>query len=462
MDTVIRNGLVVTASDTFAADVGILKGRIAHLGDLSGVDAGRVIDASDRYVLPGGVDIHTHLDTPSFGTTTADDYLTGTIAAACGGTTSIVDFCQQERGQSLADAIAAWHARARGKAAIDYGFHSVIIDPTDAVIDELGTLPDLGVTSFKVFLAYKGMNMVDDDTLIRALQQARRAGCIVMVHAENGDAVHHLQRELVAKGCLTPEYHATSRPPRVEAEATARAIALAEVMGASVYIVHVSCGEALEEVTRGRARGVDVRAETCTQYLYTSEEDLSRPDFEGGKFVFTPPPRPRHNQEVLWRALADGDLQVISSDHSPWNWESQKQMGREDFTRIPNGAPGIEERMMLVFQGVRDGRLSLSRFVDITATTPARVFGMYPQKGTIAIGSDADLVIWDPARELTLSQKTLHQNVDYTLYEGMTVTGVPSTVLLRGKVIVDQREFVGTSGFGRYVHRRRSDTARPV
>ena len=389
MDLIVRNGTIVTATDTFRADVGVKDGTVVQIGiDLAADDA-REIDASDCYVMPGAVDVHTHLDSPAFGMISVDDFRTGTIAAACGGTTSIVDFCVQAKGQSLTDALAGWHAKAGGKAVIDYGFHSIIIDLTESVFAELATLPEQGVTSFKLFMAYKYMNMIDDLTLLRALEQARKAGALVMVHAENGDAAYWLQNKYVAEGKTEPKYHATTRPPRVEAEATARAIAMAEIVGAPIYIVHLSCQESLDEVLRGRMRGVPVLAETCTQYLYTTEADLDRPDFEGAKYVFTPPPRQEHQHDVLWRALANGALQAVSSDHSPWSL-AQKARGRDDFTQIPNGGPGIEERVMMVYQGVNEGRLSLNRFVDVVATSPARMFGLAPRKGTIAIGSDAD------------------------------------------------------------------------
>lgn len=455
MDLVVKNGTVVTATDTYQADIGVSQGKVAQIGGDLAADGAQVIDATDCYVMPGAIDVHTHLDSPSFGVVTVDDFRTGTIAAACGGTTSIVDFCMQAHGQSLADALAEWHAKANGKASIDYGFHSVVTDMNDAVFAELATLPEQGVTSFKLFMAYKYMSMIDDLTLIRSLEQAQKAGALVMVHAENGDAAYWLQNKFVAEGKTEPKYHATTRPPRVEAEATARAIAMAEIVGTPIYIVHLSCQESLDEVVRGRARGVLVLAETCTQYLYTTEADLDRPNFEGAKYVFTPPPRQAHQHDVLWGALANGALQAVSSDHAPWSLE-QKARGRNDFSQIPNGGPGIEERVMMVYQGVNDGRLSLNRFVDIVATSPARMFGLAPRKGTIAIGSDADLLIWDPNAEMTVTQSALHHASDYTLYEGRQVRGLPRTVTLRGQVIVQDREFIGEPGGGQFLHRAQS------
>jgi dihydropyrimidinase len=455
MDTLIKNGTVVTATGISKADVAVEGGKIALIGaDLKAAGA-RIIDASECYVIPGGVDVHTHLDTPGFDTVTADDFESGTRAAACGGTTTIVDFCQQAHGQSLADALRVWHEKAAGKASIDYGFHIIVRDMNDAVEAELARLPDEGITSFKLFMAYKGMLGVDDLVLIRALEQARKAGALVMVHAENGDAAYFLQRKYVAEGKTAPKYHAPTRPPRVEAEATARAIALAELVGTSIYIVHLTCRESLEEVVRGRSRGVDVLAETCTHYLYVTKEDLDRDGFEGAKYVFTPPARTREDHEILWHALAHRTLELVSSDHASWNYAGDKELGRDDFTKIPNGAPGIEERLTMVYQGVDQGRLRLPQFVDLTATRPAPIFGLFPRKGTIAVGSDADLVIWDPRRERTIRQAELHHAVDYTLYEGMAVRGASRTVLRRGDLLVKDETFVGRPGTGEFLRREK-------
>ncbi|HEX3301357.1 MAG TPA: dihydropyrimidinase [Thermomicrobiales bacterium] len=455
MDTLIKNGTVVTAAGISKADVAVEGGKIALIGaDLKAAGA-RIIDASECYVIPGGVDVHTHLDTPGFDTVTADDFESGTRGAACGGTTTIVDFCQQAHGQSLADALRVWHEKAAGKASIDYGFHIIVRDMNDAVEAELARLPDEGITSFKLFMAYKGMLGVDDLVLIRALEQARKAGALVMVHAENGDAAYFLQRKYVAEGKTAPKYHAPTRPPRVEAEATARAIALAELVGTSIYIVHLTCRESLEEVVRGRSRGVDVLAETCTHYLYVTKEDLDRDGFEGAKYVFTPPARTREDHEILWHALAHRTLELVSSDHASWNYAGDKELGRDDFIKIPNGAPGIEERLTMVYQGVDQGRLRLPQFVDLTATRPAQIFGLFPRKGTIAVGSDADLVIWDPRRERTIRQAELHHAVDYTLYEGMAVRGAPRTVLRRGDLLVKDETFVGRPGTGEFLRREK-------
>jgi dihydropyrimidinase len=456
MDLIIKNGTIVTAIDTYQAEIGVKGGKIVRIGrDLEHDATTQIVDADGRFIFPGGVDSHVHLDTPVMGTVTADDYRSGTIAAACGGTTTIIDFCFQMQGKRLADAIAGWHAKAAGKAAVDYGFHIVIADPTDAVLDELAELPEQGITSFKLFMAYKDALMADDWTIIRVLEQAKRHGALVLVHAENGDAAHLLQQRFLAAGHIGPKYHLLSRPPRIEAEAVARVIALAEIVEAPVFIVHMSCGEALDELVRGRARGVQVYAETCPHYLNTSEEDLDRPGFEGAKYCYSPPPRHQSQQAHLWRALANGTLQSVGSDHAPFNFAGQKELGRSDFTKIPSGAPGIEERLMMLYQGVNQGHLTLNRFVELVATAPARLFGLAPEKGTIAIGADADLVIWNPNAKLVLKPAVLHQNVDYTINEGREVRGLPETVVLRGEIIVESRGFVGRVGDGRFLRRNR-------
>lgn len=454
MDLIVRNGTIVTADGISEADIGVVDGKIAQIGG-NIAKAAKIVDATGCYVMPGGIDAHTHLDSVSFNTASADDFRAGTVAAACGGTTTIVDFCTQDRGQSLAEAIAVWDGKAKDKAAIDYGYHIIIIDMNDAVLKELATLPDRGVTSFKLFMAYRGMFMIDDVTLIRTLDQARKHGALVMVHAENGDAADYLRDKLVAQGKTEPKYHAESRPPRVEAEATARAIALAEIVGAPIYVVHLTCVEALEELVRAKLRGVEALAETCTQYLYLTKDDLDRPNFEGAKYVFTPPARTKKDHAALWDALANGILETVSSDHCSWLFKGHKDKGRNDFRLIPNGAPGIEERLMMVYQGVNEGRISLTQFVDLVATRPAKVFGLFPQKGAIAVGADADLVIWDPEAKFTITQSAMHNSMDYSSYEGRTVQGAPRTVLLRGKVIVENRAYIGTPGEGRFLKRAR-------
>ena len=454
LETVIRNGVIVTSSGAAPGDVGISGGRIVQLG--GEMTAAREIDASGHLVIPGGVDVHTHLDAPGDGFDSADDFLSGTIAAACGGTTTIVDFCQQKRGQTLHEALDGWHAKANGKAVVDYGFHIIVVDFNEAVERELGELPGEGVSSFKLFLAYKGAQMVDDRTIVRTLAQARKSGALVMVHAENGDGADFLVEQNLAVGNITPKYHALSRPPIVEGEATNRAIALAEIAEAPLYIVHLTCRESLDAVIAGRLRGVDVNAETCTHYLYATSDDLDRPEFEGAKWVFTPPARSKQDQALLWRALSMGTLQAVSSDHGSWSFGEHRQRGRNDFSKIPNGAVGIEERMTMVYQGVVAGRFSPSRFVDLVSTTPAKLFGLYPEKGNIAVGSDADLVLWNPDATTTVTQSALHHGGDYSLYEGQQVRGLPGTVLSRGEVIVEQGQFVGDAGRGRFLKRKRT------
>ena len=454
MDVIIRNGTIVSTAGLSRADLGIAGGKIVQIGG-GFAAAAQEIDATGCYIMPGGVDVHTHIDAGEGERRSADDFRSGTIAAACGGTTTIIDFCAQKRGHSLSEAIADWDARATGKAAIDYGYHIIVTEMNEVVFAELATLPERGIPSFKLFMAYRGDVMIDDTVLLKALEQAKQSGALVMVHAENGDAADYLRDKFVAEGKTGPLYHALSRPPRVEAEATARAIALAEIVGTSIYIVHLTCAEALDELLRAKRRGVDAVAETCTQYLYLTKEDLDRPDFEGAKFVFTPPARSKADQELLWDALADRMLETVSSDHCSWSFGRHKILGKEDFRQIPNGAPGVEERLMLVYQGVNEGRIGLTEFVDLVATRPAQIFGLFPQKGTIAIGSDADIVIWDPEATMTITQSAMHNAMDYSSYEGRNVKGLPRTVMLRGKTIVENREYVGEPGEGRFLKRAR-------
>lgn len=456
MDTIVKGGTVVTATETYRADVGIAHGRIAQVGLDLAAHGAHVVDAAGRYVMPGGVDPHTHLDSRSQGTVTADDWESGTIAAACGGTTTVVDFCFPARGQSLRDGLEEWHRRARGKAVIDYAFHAGILEEADAIQEEIPSLPEQGIATLKVFMAYKVGVMVSDATLYRTLRRARGQGALVLVHAENGDAIALRQQELLAAGKTAPKHHAEARPPRVEAEATGRAAALAELAGAPLYVVHVSCREALDEIARARQRGVRVYAETCPQYLFRTIDDLDRPGFEGAKYVCSPALREAWQRDVLWDALARGLLQVVASDHSAFSYRGadQKERGLGDFTRIPNGVPGIEERLMLTHQGVVAGRLSLQRFVDVVATAPARIMGLAPRKGTISVGADADLVLWDPDAELTLGQTTLHHRVDHSIHEGTTVRGAPDVVLSRGEVIVRGRRPVAAPGRGAFLARR--------
>jgi dihydropyrimidinase len=455
-DTVIRNGTVVTASDTYASDIGIAGGRITAIAQALPVEnAGKVIDATNLLVMPGGIDVHTHLDMPFGGTTSADDFETGTIAAAFGGTTTLIDFAIQTKGQSLQQAFDTWMKKADRKAAIDYAFHCIITDLGSTQLEEMGALIGQGVSSFKLFMAYPGVLMVDDATIFRAMSQAAKFGGLICMHAENGGAIDVIVQKALAEGKKSPKYHALTRPTTAEAEATSRAIALAEMAGAPVYIVHLSCNDALEKVREARDRGLAAYAETCPQYLYLSLENMDAPGFEGAKYVFTPPLREKWHQEKLWQGLTRDTLQVVSTDHCPFCFKEQKELGRDDFTKIPNGGPGIEHRLSLVYTGgVHGGRFSSNRFVQLVATAPAKLFGLFPRKGTIAIGSDADLVIFDPNQEQVISAKTHHMRVDYSMFEGIRVRGVPKTVLSHGRPVIENGIFVGKAGSGEFIRRQ--------
>ncbi len=465
MSLLITNGRIVTASDDYVADVYCDKGRIVAVGaDLPAhrFQADRTIDARGQYVMPGGIDAHTHLDMPFGGTRSADDFESGTIAAAFGGTTSLVDFAIQYRGQTMRHALDAWKARAEGKAVIDYAFHMIITELEDAGLMEMDHMVRReGVTSFKLFMAYPGVFMVDDATIFRALKRTGENGGLVCMHAENGGVIDELVKEALRKGQTAPRYHALTRPSRAEAEATGRAIALAEMAGVPIYIVHLSAADALEKVKAARDMGLPAYAETCPQYLFLSYDNYEEPGFDGAKYVMSPPLREKWHQDVLWKGLAKNDLQVISTDHCPFCMREQKELGKDDFSKIPNGAPGIETRLTLVHHGgVRTGRLSLNRFVELVSTAPAKMFGLFPRKGTVAVGSDADLVVFDPGKKVTLRAKTLHMKVDYNPYEGTTVEGAPSAVIANGEVVIDGDRFVGRRGAGRFLSRTAS--ARPA
>jgi dihydropyrimidinase len=454
-DTIITNGRVVTAADTYASDVAISHGKITAIGqNLPRDNATKIIDAAGKYVLPGGIDVHTHLDMPFGGTKSADDFETGTRAAALGGTTTLIDFAIQYKGQTLRTALDSWMQRAAGKAVSDYSFHCIITDLPDAQLEEMNVLVREGITSFKLFMAYPGVFMLDDASIFKAFRATAKNGGLVCMHAENGSAIDVIVQQALAEGKTAPKYHALTRPTTAEAEATSRAIALAEMAGAPVYIVHMSCNDALEKVREARDRGLPVYAETCPQYLYLSIENFDVPGFEGAKYVFTPPLREKWHQEKLWNGLKQDHLQVVSTDHCPFCFKEQKELGRDDFTKIPNGGPGIEHRMSLIYSGgVAQGRFSVNRFVELVSTTPAKLFGLYPRKGTIAVGSDADLVIFDPSRKHTISAKTHHMRVDYSMFEGIQVTGMPDVVLSRGRVIVEADKFVGRPGAGEFLKR---------
>ncbi|MEU6982516.1 dihydropyrimidinase [Streptomyces sp. NPDC046324] len=456
--TLIRGGLVVTAADEIHADVLIEDGRIAALAAhgsdaAAGWTADRTIDATDRYVIPGGVDAHTHMELPFGGTFASDTFETGTRAAAWGGTTTIVDFAVQSVGRSLREGLDAWYAKADGQCAIDYGFHMIMSDVNESTLKEMDRLVQEGVSSFKLFMAYPGVFYSDDGQILRAMQRAADDGGLIMMHAENGIAIDVLVEQALARGETDPRYHGEVRKVLLEAEATHRAIQLARVAGAPLYVVHVSAEEAVAELAAARDKGLPVFGETCPQYLFLSTDNLAEPDFEGAKYVCSTPLRPEEHQAALWRGLRTNDLQVVSTDHCPFCFVGQKDLGRGDFSKIPNGLPGVENRMDLLHQAVVDGHISRRRWIEIACATPARMFGLYPQKGTIAPGADADIVIYDPHTVQTLSAETHHMNVDYSAYEGKTVTGQVETVLSRGELVIDQRKFTGRAGHGAFTPR---------
>jgi dihydropyrimidinase len=458
MSVLIKGGRIVTAVDDYVADVLIEGETIAAVGSSLNGSADRVIDATGKYVIPGAIDPHTHMEMPFGGTVSCDDFTSGTVSAAFGGTTTLIDFCLQAPGQSIPEALATWHEKIeRCPPVIDVGFHMAITDLHDGGrLEDVARVPDEGVTSYKLFMAYKGAIMVDDETLFRTMQVAAQTGALVMVHAENGDAIDVLVKQALAEGKTEPRWHAATRPPETEAEATNRAVKLAHIAGCPLYVVHVSCQESAEPIAIARSRGWRTWGETCTQYLFIDETRLEEPDFVGAKYVYTPPPRAASNHEHLWTAWRTGVRSVVSTDHCPFRWSDQKTLGRDDFSKIPNGGPGVENRLhMLHHFGVRQGRLTMNQLVDLCCTQPARLFGLSPRKGTIAAGADADIVVWDSEKPLTLSAATHHSNVDYNLYEGTEVIGAPEVVLVRGQVIVDHDELVAAPGAGQFVRRAR-------
>ena len=454
MKTLIRNGRIITAVDDYKADLLIEDELVSVIGAKLDMEADRTIDASGKLVIPGGIDPHTHMELPFGGTQASDDFRTGTIAAAHGGTTSIIDFAVQYKGQSLIESVDNWHQKAEGKTAIDYGFHLITTELEDGQIEEMHAVMDEGVTSFKLFMAYPGVFLVDDATIFRAMVGAGERGGLICIHAENGVVINEIIKRALAQGRTAPKYHALTRPTRAEAEGVHRAIAIAEMAETPVYIVHLSCADALDQVREARDRGVPAFAETCPQYLFLSYDNYEEPGFEGAKYVMTPPLREKWNQAELWKGLRMDDLQVISTDHCPFCMKEQKELGRDDFSKIPNGAPGVEHRVPLIYNGgVVENRLSLNRFVELTSTAAAKMFGLFPRKGTIAVGSDADIVVFDPVREQTISASTHHMNVDYSAYEGKTIKGVVETVLARGRVVIEEGEYKGKAGDGRFLKR---------
>ena len=454
MRTLIKNGTVVTASDTTKTDVLIDGEKIAAIGSGLATSADQVIDAENRYVMPGAIDVHTHMELPFGGTFASDDFATGTAAAAWGGTTTIVDFAVQSYGQTLRQGLDQWHKKAQAKAHIDYGFHMIVREINDSILKEMDTLVNEGIPSFKLFMAYPGVFMLDDAAIFKAMSRTAENGGLIMMHAENGGAIDVLVKRYLAEGKGDPINHGLTRPASMEGEATSRAIALSRLAEVAVYIVHLSSKEALDAVREARDDGAPTFAETCPQYLYLSLDDLGRPGFEGAKYVCSPPLRPPSHHDELWKGLLQDDLQLVATDHCPFHFKGQKDLGRGDFSKIPNGLPGVEDRFSLIFHGgVNSGRITLNRFVELVATAPAKMFGLFPRKGTIAPGSDADIVIFNPRVERTLSAKTHHMNVDYSCYEGMTVKGLPEVVMQRGNILVRDGKFQGVKGAGQFLRR---------
>jgi dihydropyrimidinase len=467
MSTLIKGGTVITAIDTVDADVRI-EGEIVTGIAAPGThdweaSTDEVIDATGKYVVPGGLDVHTHFELPFGGTVASDNFESGTRAAAWGGTTTVVDFAVQVKGESMMEGYENWMAKAEGNCAVDYGFHMIAGDINTDTLSEMDKLMELGVTSFKLFMAYPGVLYSDDGEIVRAMQKAADIGAMIMMHAENGIAIDVLREQAIERGETDPRYHSITRPSITEGEATHRAIALAELTGVPLYIVHMSAKEALDEVTMARDRGLPVYAETCPQYLFLSfEEHLSRPGFEGAKYVCSTPVRARAegHQDALWKGLVTNDLQVVSTDHCPFCINdhpilgTQKELGLGDFTKIPNGLPGVEDRFQLMYYGgVAEGRFSVNRWIEMCCTAPAKLFGLYPTKGTIAIGSDADIVIFDPDTRWTKSVDEHHMDVDYSCYEGLDVQGRVETVLLRGQTIIADDAYHGSKGDGQYLPR---------
>ena len=452
----IQNGTVVNADSTIRADILIDGAVIKEIRPGIPMTAAKtIVDATGLLLLPGGIDAHTHLDMPFGGTTSADDFETGTRAAAIGGTTTIVDFAIQARGTKMRTALDTWWKKAEGKACIDYGLHMIVTDLPDAGLEDMDDLVREGVASFKLFMAYPNALMVDDATIFKAMRQTAKNGALICMHAENGSVIDVIVQQALAEGKTAPIYHALTRPTQAEAEAVHRAIAMAEMAGVPVYIVHLSSEDALNQVREARDRGLPAFAETCPQYLLLSLEDVQDKGWEGAKYVFTPPLREKKNQPKLWEGLRKDNLQVVSTDHCPFCFEDQKALGKDDFSKIPNGGPGIENRLQLLHHhGVGKGHFSINRFVELVSTAPARIFGMYPRKGVLAVGSDADIVFWDPFANHTISAATHHMRVDYSMFEGFKVRGNARDVYSRGELIVSKGQFIGKPGRGQYLRRQ--------
>src|SRR5262245_53128123 len=466
-DLVIRNGTVATASDVFRADIGVIAGRIATLGDKLAAGK-REINAEGRIITPGGVDSHCHIaQRSSLGIITADDFFTATRSAACGGTTTVIPFAAQHRGMSLRQVVNDYHASAEHKAAVDYAFHLIISDPTEQVTgQELPALIKDGYTSFKIYTTYESLKL-EDRQILDVLSVARREGALVMVHAENHDVIAWLSDKLLAAGHGAPRFHAVAHAPIAEREATSRAISLAELVDVPILIVHVSAREAVEQIRLAKGRGLKVYGETCPQYLFLTADELDRPGFEGAKYMCSPPPRDKANQEVIWQGLTTGVFDVFSSDHAGYRYDDpegkMKHGCNAPFKKVANGVPGLEVRTALLFsEGVGNWRIDLPQFVALTATNAAKLYGLYPRKGTIAVGSDADLAIWDPDKDVTIKQSMIHDAMDYTPYEGKTIRGWPITTLVRGQVVAEAGEFVGAAGKGRFLKCDTSPAAAPL
>ena len=466
MKTIIKNGTLVTASESFKADLLMDDGKIALIGASLPADGAQVVDATGKYVLPGAIDVHTHLELPFGGTVSTDDFYTGHKAAAFGGTTFHIDFAIQAKGETLHQTVERWHKKSDDKAVLDFGYHMAIADLTEDVLNEIPQMGPEGIPSLKLFMAYKGILQVDDTTLFKTLMKAAEAGMLVMVHAENGDAIDVLVKKALAEGHTAPEWHALTRPDWCEGEATGRAVALAGMAGAPLYVVHVTCAKSVDQIAYGRARGLNVMGETCVQYFHFTIDDLRKPD--GAKWVCSPPVRTKADNAYLWNAVKTNALQVVSTDHCPFLYDGTKaieyegkpfqiagkELGKGDFSKIPNGLPCIEDRMLILWSyGVGQGHFSMNRLVELTSTNPAKIFGLYPRKGTLAVGCDADVAIWDPNKRRTMSAANSHQRTDYNLYEGWEITGVPEKVYRRGELLVDGDKWHGKPGTGRWVPR---------
>jgi dihydropyrimidinase len=445
MSILIKNCQIITAEENYFADIYIEQEKVTTIGTNLSMSADREINANGKYVIPGGIDVHTHLDMPLGNISSSDDFETGTRAAAYGGTTTIIDYATQSKGMRMRGAFDIWRMKAEGKACIDYGFHMIVTDLSDDHFNDMDELVSEGITSFKFFMAYPNLLMVDDATILKAMNKSAENGGLICIHAEDGYAIDAFVKKAIADNNILPIYHALTRPTKTEADAVQRTI---------VYIVHVSSYDALRKIIEAQEKGIEVFAETCPQYLFLSIEDLEKPYFEGAKYVLTPPLREKFNQEKLWEGIINNHIQIVSTDHCPFNFKGQKELGKNDFTKIPNGGPGIENRMQLIFEGgVNQKRISLNRWVAITSTNPAKLFGLFPRKGKIAVGSDADIIIWNPNINHIISARTHHMRVDYSMYEGFSVGGNAEIVLSRGEVIINEGKWIGKSGRGKFIKR---------